>query len=112
MNTLERETNPAKLAAMIAKSERESLLWQEEDRQWNKFLAGKAPIHIENLELKCQVKILKETSSMSDELKKMIIETHTVLTKKALPIGKTIKKSKEQLRKEKIEAIRLQRMLD
>ena len=58
MNTLERETDPLKLAAMIAKSDRESLIWQEEDKLINAFLNGTAPAQIENVILKDQVNAL------------------------------------------------------
>ena len=58
MNTLERETDPIKLAALIVESDRASLRWQEEDRQLNEFLAGNAPVQIENADLKSQVATL------------------------------------------------------
>jgi hypothetical protein len=52
MNTLQRETDPIKLAALIAQGEKEIAVWQMQDRMFNAFLNGTAPEQIENAVLK------------------------------------------------------------
>lgn len=57
MNTLEREPDPIRRAAMIAKSDKESLIWQQQDKMINAFLSGNMPdIMQELLQIKEQLK--------------------------------------------------------
>lgn len=84
MKTLERETDPIKLAAMIAESERQSLIWQQEDKMINAFLSGTAPEQIENKILKQQINVFIQ-SGATDLLKEM-----KVLREQIQPLSKAL----------------------
>jgi hypothetical protein len=106
MNTLERETDPLKLAAMIAESDKDIAVWQMQDKDWNAYLAGKAPIQIENLELKGQVSTLIQTldtiTSIQEQLKPVSRFIHSI--QKAPAPSRMSKAEKQQLEDEQLNA--------